>query len=198
MAVRPIMRRPARKAGLICGLQPKNYRIRARARRRRSTVSCGAGPAARILIPSSNATNGAIRATRREAGVNGFDCGAGGTSTGVTPPPWWVRPYPVCARHPLPARLPIQGREGFKPMTQSDNDQAARRRSALARDRGARRLSLAINARRRLSASAGDKTGPKAQRRFSSDTVAVAHVAAQPPRPTDALLRGTRSANAPS
>jgi hypothetical protein len=26
---------------------------------------------------SPNATNGAIRATRREAGVTGFDCGAG-------------------------------------------------------------------------------------------------------------------------
>ena len=42
-----------------------------------STVGVGAGPAARILSPSSNATNGAICATRREAGVTGFDCGAG-------------------------------------------------------------------------------------------------------------------------
>jgi hypothetical protein len=44
----------------------------------RSTVDSGAGPAARILSPSPNATNGAIRATRREAWVTGFDCGAGG------------------------------------------------------------------------------------------------------------------------
>jgi len=30
-----------------------------------------------ILAPSVNATNGAFRATRREAWVTGFDCGAG-------------------------------------------------------------------------------------------------------------------------
>jgi hypothetical protein len=35
-----------------------------------------AGPAARILSPSWNATNSATRATRREAGVTGVDCGA--------------------------------------------------------------------------------------------------------------------------
>ena len=48
--------------------------------RNRSTVVGGAGPAARILNPSPNATNGAIRATRREAGATGFDCGAGGAA----------------------------------------------------------------------------------------------------------------------
>jgi len=36
-----------------------------------------AGPAARILDPSPDATNGVSCATRREAGVTGFDCGAG-------------------------------------------------------------------------------------------------------------------------
>ena len=36
-----------------------------------------AGPAARILSPSPAATNGASCATRREARVTGFDCGAG-------------------------------------------------------------------------------------------------------------------------
>src|ERR1700722_17237615 len=46
--------------------------------RNRSTVAGGAGPAARILSPSANATSAATRATRREAGVTGFDCGAGG------------------------------------------------------------------------------------------------------------------------
>jgi hypothetical protein len=48
--------------------------------RNRSTVVGGAGPAARILNLSPNATNGAIRATRREAGATGFDCGAGGAA----------------------------------------------------------------------------------------------------------------------
>ena len=46
--------------------------------RDRSTVDGGAGPAARILDPSPYATNGATCATRRGAGVIGFDCGAGG------------------------------------------------------------------------------------------------------------------------
>ena len=36
-----------------------------------------AGPAARILSPSPDATNGVSCATRREARVTGFDCGAG-------------------------------------------------------------------------------------------------------------------------
>lgn len=36
-----------------------------------------AGPAARILSPSPAPTNGASCATRREAGVTGFDRGAG-------------------------------------------------------------------------------------------------------------------------
>ena len=48
--------------------------------RNRSTVVGGAGPAARILNPGPNATKGAIRATRREAGATGFDCGAGGAA----------------------------------------------------------------------------------------------------------------------
>ena len=36
-----------------------------------------AGPAARILSSSRNATDGALCATRRKAGASGFDCGAG-------------------------------------------------------------------------------------------------------------------------
>ena len=42
--------------------------------------SCG-----QILSPSPNATDGASRATRREAGATGFDCRAG-ASYGVSPP----------------------------------------------------------------------------------------------------------------
>jgi hypothetical protein len=52
-----------------------------------------AGPAARIFGPSLNATNGASCATRREAGVPGFDCGAGLVVLGVTPPARWLRSY---------------------------------------------------------------------------------------------------------
>jgi len=64
-------------------------------------VDCGAGPAARILSPSSNATDGASCVTRREAGVTGFDCRAGGVllpalfgsplALGVTRPTPWPR-----------------------------------------------------------------------------------------------------------
>jgi hypothetical protein len=44
--------------------------------------------------PKPECHHGAMCAARREAGVAGFDCGAGcGTSIGVTPPAWWSRPY---------------------------------------------------------------------------------------------------------
>jgi hypothetical protein len=44
------------------------------------------GPAARILSPSPIATNGTTRATRREAGVTGFVCGAVGVPLRRCPP----------------------------------------------------------------------------------------------------------------
>jgi hypothetical protein len=44
--------------------------------------------------------------------------------------------------------------EGVKTMTRTDHDWAARRREELARDRGSRRVSSAIDARRRLTARA--------------------------------------------
>ena len=50
-----------------------------------------AGPAARTLIPSPIATNGATCATRRGAWVTGFDCGAGSYVPGVIPPTRWTR-----------------------------------------------------------------------------------------------------------
>jgi hypothetical protein len=49
----------------------------------RSSVGRGAGPAARMLSPSPNATNGDMSVTRREARVTGFDCGAGGVPPGA-------------------------------------------------------------------------------------------------------------------
>jgi hypothetical protein len=49
----------------------------------RSSVNSGAGPAARMLSPSPNATNGAMSVTRREARVTGFDCGAGRVPVGA-------------------------------------------------------------------------------------------------------------------
>jgi hypothetical protein len=59
-----------------------------------STVGRGPGPATRTLSPSPNAANGAIRATRREAGIRGFGCGAGGgASVSVAPLRRWTRPH---------------------------------------------------------------------------------------------------------
>jgi hypothetical protein len=84
-------------------------------RRDRSTVGRGAGPAARMLSPSPNATNGAIRATRRETGATGFDCGAGGVFLYRRyPPPRWPRPYLVNARGSLPLflRAALKPRDG--------------------------------------------------------------------------------------
>jgi hypothetical protein len=53
-----------------------------------------AGPAARTLSPNRNATDGATCATRREAGVTGFDCGAGAVPLkGDIPPARWFRPH---------------------------------------------------------------------------------------------------------
>jgi len=43
---------------------------------KRTSVSCG-WPCGQNAHPSPDATDGATSATRREAGVTGFDCGAG-------------------------------------------------------------------------------------------------------------------------
>ena len=54
-----------------------------------------AGPAARIPGPGPDATDGATRATRREAWVTGFDCGAGAVLHGAIPPARWPRPIVI-------------------------------------------------------------------------------------------------------
>lgn len=50
-----------------------------------------AGPAARTLTPSPDATNGATCVTRHGVWVTGFDCGAGSYVLGVIPPARWTR-----------------------------------------------------------------------------------------------------------
>jgi hypothetical protein len=83
--------------------------------RDRSSVERGAGPAAGTVNPSPNATNGAIRATRREAGVTVFDCGAGGVFLYRRyPPTRWPRRYVSNARGSshLFLRAPIKHRDG--------------------------------------------------------------------------------------
>ena len=95
-----------------------NFGMRPITVRDRSTVEGGAGPAARILSPSSIATDGVLCATRREAGVTGFDCGVWCTFSGVTPPLWWLRPYLMIARgcwSLCPRGPEIEGREGLAP-----------------------------------------------------------------------------------
>src|SRR5689334_19702446 len=112
-----------------------------------------AGPAARILSPSWNATNGATRATRREAGVTGVDCGASAVVLRALPhrPGGLVR---MClnARGPRVVSFARarDGREGLMSMKRTEHNSAARRRGELTRDRGSRQVSVAIDARRRL------------------------------------------------
>src|SRR3981081_3830385 len=70
-----------------------------------------AGPAAGILTPGSNSTNGAFCVTRREAWATGFDRGAGLVLYGRYPPARWPRPNPVKRAggySPLPCARPHQ------------------------------------------------------------------------------------------
>jgi hypothetical protein len=71
-----------------------------------------AGPAARILNLSPDATNGVSCATRREAGVTGFDCGAGaGLLSALSHRPGGFVPITRGVPGPLPSPLP-QWRDG--------------------------------------------------------------------------------------
>lgn len=54
-------------------------------------------------------------------------------------------------------------------MTRTEHDQAARRRGQLTRDRGARRLLLAIDAQRRLNAERAGRARTKADPYGPSD-----------------------------
>ena len=117
-----------------------------------------AGPAARISGARPDATDGATCATGREAWVTGFDCGAGAVLHGRDPTD------PVDASQsgqsrggscPLPC-APIQQRDGkaSTTLTRTEQTRAVRRRGALDRDRGSRRVSFAIDAQRRLNTRA--------------------------------------------
>ena len=129
----------------------RNLGIGAQKRRKRSTVDCGAGPAARILSSSLNATDGAISATRREAGFPVLTAGlvayfATRVSTDLVDAFWLDGCSGVLA--PLPPRgsRPRDGKKASTAMTRSGSTSA--RRVGITE---ARRLSLAIDARRRLN-----------------------------------------------
>jgi hypothetical protein len=75
-------------------------------------------------------------------------------------------------------------------MTRTEQDQAARRQGQLIRDRGARRLSLAITARQHLATQGGDGAAnqvptPRARAKALRVRTAVARLRI----PTDAALR---------
>jgi hypothetical protein len=57
---------------------------------------------------------------------------------------------------------PIEGREGLRAMTRTEQNWAARTRGEFNRDRGSRRLSQAVDARRRLNARRADDAWAKA------------------------------------
>ncbi len=169
----------------------------------RSTVCCGAGPAARILKPKPGLSPTAHRASRgEEAGVTGFDCGAGDVllptlrhRPGGYVPIWLTRRDlgPSSPRGSQP-----RDRKASKPMTRTKQDQAALRQGETARGNGARRLSLAIDARRHLGAPPADQTGPKVNRQVRAAPSRVRDSGARVRRPTGVVWRDTRSANAPS
>lgn len=116
------------------------------------------GPAARILNPSPNATNGATCATRREAWTTDFDCGAGPVPLpGVTPPVRWSRRYPRTLEGLLALPREPNGETGrLKTVTHRTRDFLERRRDELNRDRGSRLLTQAVAAQRRLDAQRAD------------------------------------------
>jgi hypothetical protein len=73
-----------------------------------------AGPAARSLGPSPEATDGACCATRREAWVTGFDCGAVPYFYGRYPAPWWTRPDLIDGAEVLALFLPRGSNRGTR------------------------------------------------------------------------------------
>ena len=86
---------------------------------------------------------------------------AGPVPTGVIPPARWPRSNLIYRAGVLALFLPRGpngGTEGLKTMTRTEHNWAARRRGELTRDRGSRRVSSAIDARRRLNARRADGT----------------------------------------
>jgi hypothetical protein len=85
-------------------------------------------------------------------------------TTGVNPPARWSRPYldersgvSLTSLTSLPPRgCETEAREGVDVMTPTERDQTALRRGQAARDRAGRRLSLPVDARRRLTAAPAD------------------------------------------
>src|SRR5947209_7386615 len=105
-----------------------------------------------MLSPSPSATDGATRATRREAGATGFDCRAGASTASPHRP--GDRAYLINRSGVLALLLPAWTRqrdERRMTVTSRRQDWAARRRGELNRERGSCRLSPAINAPRRLT-----------------------------------------------
>ena len=105
-------------------------------------------------------THCASRGVRR--GLLVLTAGPVSASTGVALPARWSRPNLVRRAEgsaSLPFRAnPTEGREGLKTMAPIRPDLAARRRGELDHDRGSRRVSSAIDARRRLSTRRADST----------------------------------------
>jgi hypothetical protein len=83
-----------------------------------------------------------------------FDCGAGGVLSALLHRPGGLVPIWLNARGFFPSSLrvaPIEGWEGSEGMTRTEREPAARRRGELARDHGSRKVSSAVDAKRRLN-----------------------------------------------
>ena len=114
------------------------------------------GPAARILSPSPDATNGVSCATRREAWVTGFDCGAGAYLRSAVLAP------------PLPRGPRLEGRGRQTAITSAAHDDALQRLSAelVEQDRLAERYEASIGTSTEMSAymrlrDAGDQVAAR-------------------------------------
>jgi hypothetical protein len=125
-------------------------------------------PCGGILTPSPNATDGAFRATRREAWVTGFDCGAGVLLDGrcATGP---VASFPISLDARVLALFLARGLH--RGIGRREDYDAYRTRSCgeLARDGGSRRVRLAIDAERRLTARSAREGGTTPDRAGPSD-----------------------------
>jgi hypothetical protein len=160
-----------------------------------------AGPAARILSPSPDATDGATAPRGARRGLLVLTAGPVRYFYGRYPADSWTRPNLIHRARVLALFLPrdpIEGRESLKTMPRTEHNWAARRRGELTRDRGSRPLSHAIEARRRLNAMRADRTQTKQDPHASSELPHTYLTKSRRDRPTDALSGEQRSAYAPS
>ena len=120
-----------------------------------------AGPAARILSPSPNATDGASAPRGERRGLRVLTAGPGGGPAGSNPTSPLVFSPPDDARGFSPSffrAAPIEGWEGRNMTMPTERNLARRRGGEEDRERRSRRVSQAVDAQRRLNMRRADDT----------------------------------------